>query len=74
MDGINQLDASILKQFHLGRESSKSYFQFRVEGYNIVNHPTFSAPSTTANNSQFGDITAQANRPRALTLAARIVF
>jgi hypothetical protein len=74
MDGINQLDASILKQFHLGRESSKSYFQFRVEGYNIVNHATFSAPSTTANNSQFGDITAQANRPRALTLAARIVF
>jgi hypothetical protein len=73
-DGINQFDASILKQFRLGREGSKSYFQFRVEAYNIVNHATFSAPSTTANNSQFGDITAQANRPRTLTLSGRIVF
>ena len=74
MDGINQFDASILKQFRIGHEGSKSYFQLRAEAYNIVNHATFSAPSTTANSSTFGDITAQANRPRALTLMGRLVF
>jgi hypothetical protein len=73
-DGINQFDASILKQFRLGHEGSKSYFQLRAEAYNVINHPTFAAPSTTANNSQFGVITAQANRTRALTLYGRIVF
>jgi len=73
-DGINQFDASILKQFRIGHEGSKSYFQLRAEAYNVINHPTFAAPNTTANNSQFGVITAQANRTRAMTLQGRIVF
>lgn len=73
-DGINQFDASILKQFRIGHEGSKSYFQLRGEAYNVVNHATFAAPNTTANNSQFGLITAQSNRPRTLMLQGRFVF
>ena len=70
-DGINQLDVSALKKFRVGE---RAYFQLRGEGYNLVNHPTFAAPNTTVSNSQFGIITAQSNRPRALTLSGRFVF
>jgi hypothetical protein len=70
-DGINQWDQSMLKRFAMGE---RAYVQIRVEGFNILNHPTFSAPSTTANSSGFGTITAQANRTRTLQLGARIVF
>lgn len=70
-DGINQFDVSALKQIRI-RE--RAYFQLRCEAYNVVNHPTFAAPNTTATNSQFGLITAQSNRPRTLMLSGRFVF
>jgi hypothetical protein len=70
-DGINQWDASALKQFAIGE---RAYFQLRGEAYNVVNHATFAAPNTTVTNSQFGLITAQSNRPRTLMLAGRFVF
>ena len=70
-DGINQWDQSMLKRFGMGE---RAYLQIRAEAFNLLNHPTFSAPSTTANSSGFGTITAQANRPRTLQLGARIVF
>jgi hypothetical protein len=71
LDGINNFDASLLKQFAI-RE--KSYFELRFEAFNVVNHPTFAAPNTTETNASFGLITAQANRPRQIQLGARFVF
>jgi hypothetical protein len=70
-DGINQWDQSLLKRFDI-RE--KAYFQLRVEAFNLLNHPTFSAPNTTANSSGFGTITSQSNRTRTLQLGGRLVF
>jgi hypothetical protein len=70
-DGINQWDQSLLKRFDL-RE--KMYLQLRLEAFNLLNHPSFSAPNTTANSSGFGTITAQANRTRTIQLGGRIVF
>ena len=70
-DGINNLDASVLKQFNV---SERAYFQLRGEVFNTLNHPTFASPNMTANNSGFGTITQQANRPRQLQLGARFVF
>lgn len=70
-DGINQLDLSMLKRFHI---NEKTYFQLRVEAFNLMNHPAFSAPNVTATNSSFGLITAQANRSRQLQFGARFVF
>jgi hypothetical protein len=70
-DGINNLDFSMLKRFEI---TESKYFQLRFEAFNLMNHPTFSAPNTTAANSSFGLITAQANLPRQIQLGARFVF
>jgi Carboxypeptidase regulatory-like domain len=72
MDGINQLDPSLLKRFAF---TEKSYLQLRFEFYNVLNHPVFPAPNTTASNALFGTISgAQANRARSIQLGARFVF
>jgi hypothetical protein len=70
-DGINNLDASLLKSFTF---TEHSYFQLRFESFNILNHPTFSAPNTTISSTSFGQITAQANLPRQIQLGARLVW
>ena len=70
-DGINQYDPSISKRFMF---TEKASLQIRVEAYNVLNHPVFAAPSTTATNASFGTITATANRFRTIQLGARIVF
>jgi hypothetical protein len=70
-DGINNLDASLLKSFTF---TEHSYFQLRFESFNILNHPTFSAPNTTISSTSFGSITAQANLPRQIQLGARLVW
>jgi hypothetical protein len=70
-DGINQLDASMLKRINI---TERMYFQFRFEAFNLLNHPVFGAPNTTATNAGFGLITTQANRSRQIQLGGRFVF
>jgi hypothetical protein len=70
-DGINEWSPSVTKKFQIGERVS---FQIRCEAYNVLNHPTFAAPNTTATNAGFGTITTQANRTRTLQLGARIYF
>jgi hypothetical protein len=70
-DGINEWSPSLSKRFSI---TEKMNLQLRLEAYNVLNHPVFSAPNTTATNSGFGTITTQANRPRTLQLGARFVF
>jgi hypothetical protein len=71
-DGINNLDASILKDFHF---TESAYFQLRFETFNTVNHPTYGAPTvSSATSSAFGTITTQANTPRQVQIGGRIVF
>ena len=71
-DGINQLDASLLKDFHLPKGM---YAQFRFETFNALNHASFAAPAvSSATSSSFGTITSQANSPRTVQLGGRFVF
>ncbi|HWB85738.1 MAG TPA: TonB-dependent receptor [Bryobacteraceae bacterium] len=70
-DGVNQLDASMLKRFNI---TEHKYFELRAEIYNVPNHPVFAAPNTQATNSAFGTITATANRFRMVQLAGKFVF
>jgi Carboxypeptidase regulatory-like domain len=69
--GINNLDSSLLKSFFF---TERTYFQIRFETFNTLNHPVFSAPSTTVSSSSFGMITSQANLPRQIQFGARLVF
>jgi hypothetical protein len=69
--GINNLDASILKNFNA---TERIYFQLRFETFNTLNHPVFAAPNTTVTSTSFGVISAQANLPRQIQFGARLVF
>jgi hypothetical protein len=73
-DGINQFDLSVLKRFSIPKMDERKYFELRFEGFNVVNHPVFAAPNTTATNAAFGTITATANLVRTIQLGARFVF
>ena len=73
-DGFNNLDASVLKDFHFTRST---YLQLRFETFNTLNHPVFSAPNvSSATASNFGYITGvpSTSQPRQVQLGARIVF
>jgi hypothetical protein len=71
IDGINEWSPSATKRISL---TEKVTLQLRLEAYNVLNHPVFGPPNTTATNSGFGLITTQANRPRILQIGARLVF
>jgi len=70
-DGINQLDASILKRFRIDERRN---FELRGEFYNLPNHAVFAAPNVTASSSGFGAITATSNLARTVQLVARLYW
>ena len=70
-DAINNLDASILKNFMTG---GSTYLQLRFEIFNALNHTTFAAPNVTPTSASFGIISSQANLPRSVQLGLRFVF
>jgi hypothetical protein len=70
-DGLNNLDASLLKNFNF---TERTYLQVRFEAFNSLNHPTFGAPNLTPTNKDFGVITTQYNLPRNIQIGARLVW
>jgi hypothetical protein len=57
-DAWNDWDAAILKDFNI---TEHSFFQLRIDGFNVNNRPVFSAPNMTANSGSFGQILGVAN-------------
>ncbi|MBI3278947.1 MAG: TonB-dependent receptor [Acidobacteria bacterium] len=53
-DGVNNLDASFAKNFHI---TERVVAQFRLEGINALNHVQFAAPNLNVTSSAFGSIT-----------------
>jgi len=73
-DGFNNMDASVLKNFHF---TEKTYVQLRFETFNTLNHAVFATPNvSSATASTFGYITAVAanSQPRQIQLGGRFVF
>ncbi len=70
-DGVNQVDFSIIKAFPIRESLNLTY---RCEFFNLTNTPIFSAPNLSPTNSNFGLITNQANQPRRIQMALRLVF
>ncbi len=56
------------------RFSDRVRAQFHVELLNAFNQPIFTNPNTDPTNANFGKVTCQANLPRDIQLAAKIVF
>jgi hypothetical protein len=65
------LDASLFKNFNV---MEKIRLQFRAEAFNLTNTPIMNAPGTTINGANFGVVTSQANPPRNIQLALKLIF
>jgi hypothetical protein len=70
-DAVNLWDISVVKQV---RFTDRVRAQFHVEFLNAFNHPVFSNPNTNPTDADFGKVTGQANLPRQIQLAAKLIF
>ena len=50
------------------------YALFRIEAYNLLNHPNFGPPERNIQNQNFGTITSTANDPRVVQLVLKYFF
>jgi hypothetical protein len=66
-----QDDLSLLKQFPIHENVN---LQFRFEAFNLLNRVQFGVPNTTLGSATFGSITTQANSPRNIQGALKLVF
>ena len=69
--GLVNLDFSILRSFPI-KENYR--LQFRAEAFNLLNKPQFGFPNSNLSSGQFGVISSQANSPRQLQLALKVLF
>ena len=68
--GISNVDASIIRNFHVGTK----VLQFRFEGFNVLNNPIWNDPSTTLNSSTYGAINSTRKPMRELQFGVKFVF
>ena len=71
--GIFALDFDAHKEFHMWY-GEQHLLQFRVEAFNVLNHPVWSAPSGNFLSSGFGTITATAVAMRQIQVALKYTF
>jgi hypothetical protein len=64
-------DLSVIRSFSFNENTR---LQFRAEFLNAFNHPQFSDPNLDPTSSSFGKSTSQANLPRNVQLAVKLIF
>jgi hypothetical protein len=70
--GYSNIDLVLSKRFDVG---SERYFEFRVEAFNALNHPSFGPPARDiATPNTFGLITNTISSPRVIELAVKFYF
>ena len=57
--GSFNIDASLIKNTKIGKFST----EFRIEAFNVLNHPQFANPNTTFDNAAGGTISAMLSSP-----------
>jgi hypothetical protein len=57
--GSFNIDTSLIKHTRFGRFDT----EFRIEAFNVLNHPQFAQPNTTFDNASGGKITAMLSSP-----------
>jgi hypothetical protein len=68
--GIEDVDVSLFKNFNV---DERKRIQFRVECFNLLNHPNFGLPENDLQSPAFGQI-LQAGPPRLLQLGLKFLF
>jgi hypothetical protein len=68
-NGAHDLDLSVYKLFHFGKETN---LRFEASAYNVTNSVQFAAPSTSMAN--FGQVTGDVNTPRQFQFGSRFTF
>jgi hypothetical protein len=69
--GAANVDLSVFKNTRI---TEHVRLQFRVESFNAFNRVQFQIPNTSINSAAFGRISAQANSPRDIQLALKLLF
>lgn len=68
----SNLDLVVSKQFATG---GGRYAEFRIEAFNVLNHPSFGAPARDiASPNTFGQITTTISSPRVIELVLKYYF
>jgi len=57
--GSFNIDASLIKNTKIGHVNT----EFRIEAFNVLNHPQFGNPNTTLGNAAFGTISSMLSSP-----------
>jgi hypothetical protein len=70
-DSLKQLDMTLMKKIAF---ADKYSMELRFEGFNVLNHPTFAAPTTTINTGSGGQVSSTLNSSRILQVGARLSF
>jgi len=70
-DSVQQVDFSIIKNLRITERVRLTY---RCEFFNSTNRAIFNAPDLSPISSTFGKILSQANSPRRIQMALRLVF
>ena len=79
--GVKNATMSLFKQFSLSSIREGMRLEYRLEAFNIFNHPQFCGPDTSARFSDtgqlegnFGQITDACNDPREVQMALKFYF
>jgi hypothetical protein len=69
--GFTDLDLSVIRDFHF---HERFRLQFRVESFNLMNHPNFGLPNAVIGNAAVGTITTTINPARQNQFALKLYF
>jgi hypothetical protein len=72
--GTKNATLSVFKEFSLNKIHEGSKLQFRAESFNALNHPQFGGIVNTWNTASFGEVQSQANVPRQVQMALKVIF
>jgi hypothetical protein len=72
--GPGYMEQDVALQKHFGSIADKYKFTFRIDAFNIFNHPNLGAPNTNITSTTAGQITSSAGNMRRLQFALRMDF